>query len=475
MESTCDSKLPPAILEYSKQVIELQDLLLNVTLDNVEHTCESILTLPFKNTSDGVKSITDNIIKTLQFRDNLLIPLADLTIMIYSKRSENNFLNTMKEHMTGIAPLPVPPIWLYPLLKKLYDQEFFNNEEIMMFMQKKYVDLYPYLNTQGYLSSCWFFPSIQKYDYEHSKKIIEKLTNERKAKRLPKIFCDFLDQFDDLSADDWKLHSFRCINKYKEGTIEYILKNDDLEHFIELSSIEDFDFNQRILASVFEYSIMLNHEPTLIQFSAFYGSEKCYFYLVEKNVDLNMIDSAGRTLLQFAVSGGNLNIIQKCYDMKLDFHSCLQYSTFFCQHEVFNWLFQNVDQSLMKINGIIPSVVHFAASQNNVRVLMFCFDHNVDVNCPDIVEATPTYDAAQYGNIEALKILISHKDVDVNKGDKSGETPLHTASYNDHHYAISVLLTSPSIDINIGDVYGVLLNLIVPLLYMQLYMNSFRQ
>jgi len=72
----------------------------------------------------------------------------------------------------------------------------------------------------------------------------------------------------------------------------------------------------------------------------------------------------------------------------------------------------------------------------------------IDVNHADSVGSTPLSVAAENGELEIVKFLLTVPGIDVNKGDNHETTPLYYAAKSGHHEIVRLLITVPGIDVN---------------------------
>ena len=70
------------------------------------------------------------------------------------------------------------------------------------------------------------------------------------------------------------------------------------------------------------------------------------------------------------------------------------------------------------------TVLHMAASNNDVKTAELCLDHGAGVNTVKSKETTPLHIAAAKGNLEMAELLIS-RGAGLNIKDGDSKTPLH--------------------------------------------------
>jgi hypothetical protein len=73
------SVLPADVLESARNTVVLQELLMSLTKEALPTALATILGLPFKLTSEGVLTLTNNILLSVQYRPYNLPQAARLT------------------------------------------------------------------------------------------------------------------------------------------------------------------------------------------------------------------------------------------------------------------------------------------------------------------------------------------------------------------------------------------------------------
>ncbi|EAY06922.1 hypothetical protein TVAG_057160 [Trichomonas vaginalis G3] len=91
---------------------------------------------------------------------------------------------------------------------------------------------------------------------------------------------------------------------YEDDTLQSIIFHDDIDKLVQVSSLPNFDFNQRLKLNDCHFNI--NFEVSLIGFACLYGSVQCFKYLKLSTSGISH-DTAG-----YAIIGGNYEIIHIC-------------------------------------------------------------------------------------------------------------------------------------------------------------------
>eukprot|EP00744_Colponema_vietnamica_P007962 GILI01011398.1.p1 GENE.GILI01011398.1~~GILI01011398.1.p1 ORF type:complete len:275 (+),score=56.82 GILI01011398.1:34-825(+) len=93
-----------------------------------------------------------------------------------------------------------------------------------------------------------------------------------------------------------------------------------------------------------------------------------------------------------------------------------------------------------------------AASWGNIEAIKVLLDYNALVDLPDSVDRTPLHWAATSANTTPVQMLLA-AGADIDSVDTSGATPLHKATL-DNETAVSMLLIQEGADINVGNIYS---------------------
>lgn len=161
-------------------------------------------------------------------------------------------------------------------------------------------------------------------------------------------------------CDDIQIHlknqEFKCkVEKVSFSEIEQIIIDDDLAALqTYINENLKFDMNKSIHCNFFHYD-----NPTLINLASFYGSVKCFKFLLSNGANA---DEA--LLLKYAVAGGNIEIVRMLADSingkKI---GCLSSAAKYHQNEILEWLIeQEIDDS--------PFLVA-ASESNNFKAAIF--------------------------------------------------------------------------------------------------------
>ena len=124
----------------------------------------------------------------------------------------------------------------------------------------------------------------------------------------------------------------------------------------------------------------------------------------------------------------------------------------------------NLFKKLFKKSNINPSIdvnqadsvgstpLSVAAENGELEIVKFLLTvPGIDVNKADNHKTTPLYYAAEHSELEIVRLLLTVPGIDVNKATTGGETPLYAAADDTRRgdtNIVRLLLTVPGIDVN---------------------------
>lgn len=117
---------------------------------------------------------------------------------------------------------------------------------------------------------------------------------------------------------------------------------------------------------------------------------------------------------------------------------------------VFQFLIQQIPESIDKKNNAEESILHSACLSDNQTIVEELLSI-LPVNAPDRNGYTPFHTACQRGSIDTVAYLLENRvphTIDINLPNKTGDTPLHTACLRRRPTIASLLLEANEVDIN---------------------------
>ena len=262
-------------------------------------------------------------------------------------------------------------------------------------------------------------------------------------------FCNaFFENYEELSKNEWELHKRLVREGVNPSNIGKAIRSDDIEELQEISSQTNFDFNQKIEPSLYERFSFVNKENvSLIDYAAFFGSIKCFKFLLLNGSDLY---NSGK----FAVAGGNIEIITLCEQNHSSFEGSCETAIQFHRNDIFRYIYDNeiekIDENnqsashretekspseikLKKLNdlGLISitnnnyeilsflegecmktndSLINHAAKIGNLFLVKYFLENN------QIPKDILVF-ASESGNIELVKFIFEQEGIDINAKD----------------------------------------------------------
>ncbi|OHS97933.1 hypothetical protein TRFO_35726 [Tritrichomonas foetus] len=144
-----------------------------------------------------------------------------------------------------------------------------------------------------------------------------------------------------------------------------IIMDDDIEALQRMSCNEDFDFDDIFRFSDNSIFSILNNQ-SLIVASAFFGSIKCFRFLLINNANLP------QNIPKYAIAGGNLEIVRICVQNNLIFdNDCLKSAIIYKHFEIFKWL---VEQEVFSFR--IKENLDLCLIYHNYNTFYYLFQRN---------------------------------------------------------------------------------------------------
>jgi hypothetical protein len=235
---------------------------------------------------------------------------------------------------------------------------------------------------------------------------------------------------------------------YLKDGIEYALKYDEFDVLRDLTTHVDFSFAETLSLSPYECA---NEEPiSLLSFSAFYGSMKCFKFLLLNDLEMN------EEVADFAVCSGNYEITRICEQRNCTFATAFKKSIEYLHNEIADWISITFDiyEPIPDLPHLlnIPFVVrqpeaHFIALKTPIaEVIMFLCDKGFSVDTQNPGGFAQIHVAAANGYSDIAALLVSYS-CDVHKTNEVQNTALHLACEGGHA-AIATLLISSGADVS---------------------------
>lgn len=335
------------------------------------------------------------------------------------------------------------------LLYHLMDEKVLEISEVMDIIRRSSAKLSVY-NSSVCSIFCQFAPEIKDCDAFLYRKMLQTFRMHLQfAQKDKSIYTQFLNELPTLQENKWEILKEWRKSTYKNDPVLHCLQIDDVEELQILSSENGFDINQQITFHSYEPSWILNTGPRLIQVAAFYGSIRCFRYLLLQHADTFLKSRDGYTLVQYAIAGGDIEIVRICDQNQCNFSDSLHFAAMFHRFPLFQWINQNKIYDLSLRNSEGDSILYTTISTDNYRILDYCLKYGLNPNEEDDIKMTLLHYAVNLRRTGCVMVLLAQPTIDVNAMTTYNMTPLHVAIKNQSKEIVEALLSHEDINVNI--------------------------
>ena len=270
-------------------------------------------------------------------------------------------------------------------------QKFFSNFEIFnIFKRSKKILLFLIKQNIFFIDKCIFhIMSEEKYmnmDYLHY--FYPEIKNFLHPEMKDEISSEISKNFEEK----------RKIGENDDYICE-LIRNDSIEEFIIYVNKLNISLSSEVKHSIFETNLfLLKEKPTLIEYSAFFGSVQIFKYLYKNGVKLTP------SLWIYAIHSLNPEIIHYFEDIQFKtteglYKNCFKESIKCHHNEIGNYIFNNYLNAEIYSNFTLQSLKYYN----------FCF-----IECSSIQKNIFLY-LVKYDYIYIVDVLLKDKDIDINQ------------------------------------------------------------
>jgi ankyrin repeat protein len=415
-------------------IASLQSVLNDLTPDTITNSLLQFLDHDLITTTSGIYHIASAILVAVNIRPSTIPTLVQLVCHLSAAASPDNSLGMFKScvlkllHKSFVYSKSFPKeAASFAFLFQGFVQTLFLKDDILA-LTKSLARKYSYDR-----STCWllayFAPELEEIDPTLTKELIERLQKNSTYRYFPQILKDFSGKLNDLQANQWKLFKQQRDFFANSQTLVSEIREDNVEGLKIFSHNPNFSLNSRILATPYLPSPDLLGHPTLIQVAAFFGSVKCFRWLLSNGADLRTSDRHFVTLAQMAVAGGNIEIIRLCQQYNLDFYATVHFGVKYHRNDIFNWLSDTLSTDANEVDLTGHNLIHSACESNNVHALRRFAACGADINAVSYDGLwTPLRIAVRRGHMGSIKYLLSLPQLDMDRHRPNGLTPLSLAT-----------------------------------------------
>ena len=367
------------IEEEIDNIIDMQDNIMQVSFNNINETLQFIIQSPLSTNFNGFQIIS-RVFHLAATYHPLSIPCLIQLVKLFQnneslKNLDHSILHLLFHYLENAHAFPSECGTLSFIYRGLIEDVFTEKEifdEINCFCNKA---------SNFHLSLFWIFsyfaPLIEKMNSNLFNSIVNLFFSLKEKETYPEIFISFFNRLPELSENNWELHRKTVL---QTGSLSDIISRDAINELREKASSPSFSIDQTIPASLFEPSWFLFDEPTIIQYAAFHHAIQCFTFCQMMNADLHLYDNKSKMLSQFAVAGGNVEIIRKVEQLGCSFNDTLHVAVGYFWFDIFLWL-QNAKGIELTIDTpIFGTILGSAAASGNLKAVKYCLANGIDVS-----------------------------------------------------------------------------------------------
>ncbi|EAY08287.1 hypothetical protein TVAG_401410 [Trichomonas vaginalis G3] len=361
-----------------QKLVNLQESLKKLTMNSIIDTYNMLINDGYHQTIHQVKFITQEIVYASQAFPQNNEAYCALLVELYNNKNENNFLHLIP---TFLRPLTNNHI-NYRLLRRCIHAGTFTIDSLL--------PLFPLDN--GLFTFMCFADLVKEKCNSRYNDIKAGIKKGESA-----IFKEIKD------SDEYEKNNFDKLTKFIESgwipeTIQYHIQQDDLEYLQnyinEKRSEGNFDISAKLDCSSLLSRVIdpILTDASLIEYACFYGSVKCFKFLVESDVPLT------ESLVPFACSGGNLEIVHIISRKNIKMFKGANQAIMYRHTDLFKWLLEFSRSTTTERN----TAMQYACRYHNVDAMLELMQGPIDMN-----QSTNALSILQLDNLALLQLAKS--------------------------------------------------------------------
>ena len=307
-----------------KLLVSLQSTIMD-SANNPEELLRFIQNSIYVNSQEGISLIIHEIFTALTTLIDFNHQLINFIVLL-SQNTKFPIKDIIIDEVMSTQPICVKKVYLYAL-KQLLKEGLFSIADIEDFSLN-----YRHCSREElFIVFYTFAPDLCKKKSDIYIIYYEKFHNRFMFNAFDVILVDF----DKYAENDWALLDKMLTDQVETDSLQYALKNDNLEMLIKFATDPTFDMNKQLFYSIFSPHDMLS-SATPIEICAFFSSIKCFKYLLVNEASTN-----GR-LSHYAVAGGNIEIVRLCSQQEdVSVSEALPTAVWYRRLDISEWIVQN--------------------------------------------------------------------------------------------------------------------------------------
>ncbi|KAK8839442.1 hypothetical protein M9Y10_031796 [Tritrichomonas musculus] len=186
-------------------------------------------------------------------------------------------------------------------------------------------------------------------------------------------------------------------NEVNENPLYELIRNNSIDEFMEFVKKNNISLTSTIQPSIFETNPYLVHRtPSLIEYSAFFGSTKIFHYLYMNHIELTP------SLYLYAIHGKNpefLHVLETSKIMPEDstYEECFREAVKCHHHEIANEILNEIEDK--KLSKYFSTCLKY---------------YNFEYMDKECINESAFFDLCQYGYFPLVQILLKDDNINVN-------------------------------------------------------------
>ena len=440
--------IPEEIMKVAKPIITIQNILLGLTLQNIEDSIDKLLELKMSQSRTGLVYICNDLMQVISVRPYRTHIFAQFIASV-AKKNQGLYSLILAQIIQPASDSHIKALH-FRILRELHQMEIVTQDEIITAIAN-----FPEKSSNQYMLFFLFFAKeLEETNITIFNAIADKCLHlkqlgptyqEYQTSILPTLMrqsveCDFKwDKVEDLVQYGYLRATAPLI------ATANVRRDVDKVSALELDKLFD--------PSPFDISLFGSAKCNIAQRAAFAGAYESLRGIMSKKAKFRNPDSQGNGIQAYAVASGSLKIVQTLEERMLDFTGMLDLCCRWRGNECFEFLLgleKDPENKKTQLNkGLLAS-----AQSNNVVTLLKCLDDGADPSAKSEDGKTALHYASIQGSIFTAKILTMWEGINVNARDDLGNTPLHYAASSGNVEVLELLLKHPNILKTIKNNYG---------------------
>ena len=414
--------LTAAATSIIDEFVEVQELIMNVTAQNITETKEAIMKTSYKDTPSKVFETVKEIFYTARIRKNMHRSLSKLIVELNSSfaNTQNKAID-LKEMVLNIAlelekddqEKFYTKTSDYRLLRFLYEEGLFDINEVELAIE----EIPNTHRNQRALLMLFFAPEI------HELSLFQSLSN---FEFLHESLQEYIKKIDIYAEEGWICYKEYIEKGYESYSFEAALNEDDDDLYTRYAGIAGYSPSKLMPINPFEACPLIQGHNVL-DHVAYYGSLKIFKIIF-------LSGCIFQSPCPCAAAGGNIEIFRILLQKNAGFLNTLPIVTKYRRYDIFRWI---LDYNMEFENeSRLKESYRNSIETNNVQAMADFIQMGVKPETSDIISESTLHTAARAGNSTVFKVLSSINGADINGLDISGNTPLRIAVDNHRHFFV---------------------------------------